>query len=123
MKWLAIIMAISAAAGEPQVTENAPLAEEKVEEAIPQVYVDHALATGALSGMAEACGLDWQAHYAAFVELYEKRGMSELDMIFMRAYHAAGQADAYSNLRGGCTEDMRAQTKKAIEFNIQQLRQ
>jgi hypothetical protein len=120
MKWLAIVMAMSAAAGEPQTTESAPPAEEKV---IPQTYVDHALATGALSGMAEACGVNWQHHYAAFVELYQKRGMSELEMIFMRAYHSAGQADAYSNLRGACTEEMRAQTKAAIEFNIQQLRQ
>lgn len=123
MKWLAIVMAMSAAAGEPQTTESAPRAEEKVEEAIPQAYIDHALATGALSGMAEACGVGWQEHYAAFVELYQKRGTSELDMIFMRAYHSAGQADAYSNLRGACTEEMRAQTKAAIEFNIQQLRQ
>lgn len=116
MMWLAIFLAVSAAAGEPQGMENA----EKV---IPQTYIDHALATGSLSGTAEACTVGWQGHYAAFEELYQKRGMTELEMIFMRAYHAAGQADAYSNLRGACTEEMRAQTKAAIDFNIQQLRQ
>ena len=116
MKWLAIFLAISAAAGDPQRLENAV-------KVIPQVYVDHALATGSLSGTAEACTVGWQEHYAAFVEFYQKRGMTELEMIFMRAYHSAGQADAYSNLRGACTEEMRAQTKAAIDFNIQQLRQ
>jgi hypothetical protein len=105
--WLATVLALSAS----------PPAAQKAK-GLDEALKDEALAVGAVSGRAEACELDWKPHYETFMAAKRADGVSDLDMVFVGAYHGAGQGNAASEANGECPDDMRKQTQKEIDANL-----
>lgn len=125
----AAIFAISAAAPESIPLETSPkeepvVAEESAQaiDPIPQELIDEARKVGELTGVAEACGLEWQPHYAAYLEAKTKEGVTELDRVFLAAYHGAAQGTAYEAVSKECSEEQLGDIREALDKNIKQFK-
>lgn len=114
MMLLAAILALSATV--PDVSAAVDKAGKPA--GIAQELIDEATEAGTLSGMAEACKLDWQSHYHAFMDAKREAGVNELDMVFVGAYHGAGQGGAFEMSGGECSEETRAKTQKELDANL-----
>lgn len=114
MIWIAAILAISATA--PDVSAAVDNAGKPA--GLSQELIDEAMKAGALSGVAEACKLDWSSHYHAFMKAKREAGVNELDMVFVGAYHGAGQGDAFKATGGECSDETRSKTQKELDANL-----
>ncbi|MCH2546769.1 MAG: hypothetical protein MK052_04055 [Alphaproteobacteria bacterium] len=89
-----------------------------VDEGIAQPVIDEAVKVGELSGVAQACGLDWQPHYDAYLAAKRKQKTTELDMIFLAGYHGGAQVEAYNMVSKDCTQKQRDDIQNALNENI-----
>lgn len=90
---------------------------------LPQAHIDEAMKVGELSGVAEACGMDWQPHYAAYMAAKRSEGTAELDMTFLAAYHGAAQGNAYDMVEKTCSDGQKKQIQEAMDGNIAKFRE
>lgn len=128
MMYALTILAIAATAGNSQ-TNASPLEDVNVAPAIaaeksaaapgiPQEQIDEATKVGELSGVAEACGMEWQPHLNAYMKAKRIEGVPEMDMTFLAAYHGAAQGNAYNMVEKTCSDEQKKQIQDAMNENI-----
>lgn len=77
-----------------------------------------AMEVGAISGVAEVCGLDWEKHFHSFMASKRKQGVAEERMSFVGVFHGVGQQQAVSAKDGECSAQRKADVEKALKANI-----
>lgn len=82
-----------------------------------------AVQTGVVSGQAEACGLDWNPHFHAFMQFLRAQGVPEEEMTFVAVYHGAAQEKAFSDLDGKCEAKMKHSIEKMVKANMKRFGQ
>jgi hypothetical protein len=82
---------------------------------IPAGIAYIAIDAGAISGLGEWCGLDWQSHYLSITAAARQRGMSDKQVAFVSVLHGIMQGRMLASLNSPCSESDRRQVANQLE--------
>lgn len=114
MRYMLIAMSILA---------SAPAYAEPMDEiSLSESEKKEAYMIGVVSGMAEACGLEWQPHFQAFMRNKRVQGRSEKEMGYIGVFHGVGQGGANSQLKDKCDAKTRKGVEAQLNMNMRQFK-
>lgn len=99
--------------GNPVQPENAA---ERSTLPISTAAANHVISVGELSGIAEWCGMDWQAHFLSLTAKARRQGLNEKQVAFIGLLHGISQGNVYSAVQSKpCTVEQKSRAAKMLE--------
>lgn len=90
--------------------------EERKTLPISNAVANQVLDVGAVSGLAEWCGLDWRSHYLSMTAAARKAGFKEKQVAFIGVLHGRAQGTVAEALKTRpCTEAKRTEVQEIMK--------
>lgn len=83
---------------------------------ISAAAANHVISIGELSGIAEWCGMDWQAHFLSLTAKARRQGFSEKQVAFIGLLHGVAQGNVYSSVKSEtCAAEQKSGAAKMLD--------
>lgn len=83
---------------------------------IPKALANSVADAGAISGLGQWCGLEWQSHYLSITKSARKNGMNETQVAFIGFLHGIAQGSASSAMKNtSCDDQIKVNVQKTLD--------
>jgi hypothetical protein len=83
---------------------------------ISAAAANHVISVGELSGIAEWCGMDWQAHFLYLTSKARRQGFTEKQVAFIGLLHGVAQGNVHSAVKSKpCAAEQKTQAARMLE--------
>lgn len=77
---------------------------------------NHVISVGELSGIAQWCDMDWQAHFLSLTAKARQQGLSDKQVAFIALLHGVAQGTVYSTLKSKpCAAEEKSMAETVLE--------
>lgn len=91
---------------------------ERLKLPILKSTANHVISVGELSGIAEWCGLNWQAHFLSLTTAARRQGFTEKQIAFIGLLHGVAQGNVHSAMDNkDCTAEQKAKGAKMLDLS------